>query len=215
MHSTNKSRCGASRTPGQRSLFFALGRKNEAMCREVARAKAIGEPLTHSVEWPSSSSPSSRPSSPGSAAGVAASASPPTTAPRALRRVQPDRVLPPPRRLRAQAHVLATTRGAAGEDDVQRWHWEQGGHRAAFAGMAAEAKAKHKEEAAAVAAVAAAKKAKGGGARTTTRRRTSRRGRRRERGGGTREKGRSRAGWWVGRGGGEDISKTSMSVLEY
>ena len=151
MHSTNKSRCGppvnSRTTPGRRSLFFALGRKNEARCREVARAKAIGEPLTPSVEWPSSSSPSSRPSTPGSAAGVAASASPPTTAPRALRRVQPDRVLPPPRRLRAQAHVLATTRGAAGEDDVQRWHWEEGGHRAAFAGMTAKAKAKNKEEA--------------------------------------------------------------------
>ena len=36
----------------------------------------------------------------------------------------------------------------------QRWHWEQGGHRAACAGMAAEAKAKKAEEAAAAAAAA-------------------------------------------------------------
>ena len=40
----------------------------------------------------------------------------------------------------------------------QRWHWEQGGHRAACAGMAAEAKAK-KKEAKAAAAVKAAKEA--------------------------------------------------------
>ena len=40
----------------------------------------------------------------------------------------------------------------------QRWHWEQGGHRAACAGMAAEAKAKKKKEEA-----AAAKAAKEGG----------------------------------------------------
>jgi hypothetical protein len=147
MHSTNKSRCGASRTPGQRSLFFALGRKNEAMCREVARAKAIGRP-------------------PDSFSRMAFLVLPVLKAELAGQRrwcgclrltsdqhlelcagVQLDRVLPPPRRLRAQAHVLATTRGAAGEDDVQRWHWEEGGHRAAFAGMTAKAKAKNKEEA--------------------------------------------------------------------
>ena len=106
---------GASRRPG---AGLQLERTNLPTRREVARAEATGELLAtlREHDTPRRPRPDARPSR--AAPLVCLRLTPDHSTPRALRRVQPDRVLPIPRRLHSQAHALAAARGAAGKDDV-------------------------------------------------------------------------------------------------
>ena len=81
-----------------------LERTNLPTRREVARAEATGELLAtlREHDTPRRPRPDARPSR--AAPLVCLRLTPDHSTPRALRRVQPDRVLPIPRRLRAQAH---------------------------------------------------------------------------------------------------------------